>query len=330
MSDQPLIQGVNAAFLGVTDPAAHLDYYCGQLGFAVAESGRLTADEAAAIWGPGVGEIEVTVLAAAGADHGRIVLLRVGQAGPPEYPHSADYGLAGIDLYTRDINESHRVLEAAGYPWVTPPATWRVPLGEKIVTVTEGFCNAPEGTGVVFVQPAAPRGTAAWEAEPDRFYTELTSVVCHVPDFEAEIRFWGPDGLGMAQWYDATFSDPGLEAMASLPAGTVMRLSFLAGPRTARIEVTCIQNRTTGRDRRAEQRTARHLGHTGWLVRTHDLDAALERVRQRGGTVLTGPVVGPAVLFEQHRVAMVETPNGIPVTLVEHADQHHVDAGGDG
>ena len=56
--------------------------------------------------------------------------------------------------------------------------------------------------------------------------------------------------------------------MASLPAGTVMRLAFLAGPRTARIEVTCIQNRTTGRDRRPEQRTARHLGHTGWLVRT--------------------------------------------------------------
>lgn len=319
MSDQPPIQGVNAAFLGVTDPAAHLAYYCDQLGFAVAESGVLSAVEASAVWGEGVGEVGVTVLTAAGAGHGRIILLQLAEAGPAVYPHSADFGLAGIDMYTRDIAESHRVLTAAGYPWVTPPATWKVPLGEKIVTVTEGFCNAPEGTGVVFVQPAAPRGTAAWDAEPDRFYTELTSVVCHVPDFEAEIGFWGPDGLGLAQWYDVTFSDPGLDTMASLPAGTVMRLAFLAGPLTARIEVTRIQDRTVGTDRRAEQRTARHLGHSGWLVRTHDLDAVLDRVRQRGGAVLTGPLPGPDLLFRGARVAMVDTPNGIPVTFVEQA-----------
>ncbi|HEY8533118.1 MAG TPA: VOC family protein [Micromonospora sp.] len=319
MSDEPLIQGINAAFVGVTNPDDHLKFYCDQLGFAVAETGRLSAAEASAIWGEGVGEIGVTVLTAAGADHGRIVLLQVPNPGPAVYPHSADFGLAGIDLYTRDIQESHRVLTAAGYSWVTPPATWEVPLGEKVVTVTEGFCNAPEGTAVVFVQPAVPRGTAAWDAEPDRFYTELTSVVCHVPDFESEIRFWGPDGLGLSQWYDATFSHPGLDEMASLPSGTVMRLSFLAGPTTARIEVTCIQNRTMGRDRRAEQRTARHLGHTGWLVRTRDLDATVARVRELGGTVLTGPVPGPKVLFAEKRVAMVDTPNGIPVTFVEHA-----------
>lgn len=318
MTDQPLIRGVNAAFLGVTDPEPHLAYYRDQLGFAVAESGVLAASDAAAIWGEGVGEVGVTVLTAAGAPHGRIVLLTV-PAGEAVHPHSADYGLAGIDLYTRDITESHRVLTAAGYSWVTPPATWQVPLGEKLVTVTEGFCNAPEGTGVVFVEPAAPRGTAAWDAEPDRFYTELTSLVCHVPDFDAEVAFWGPDGLGLSQWYDVSFSDPGLDEMASLPPGTVMRLAFLAGELTARIEVTRIQDRTVGTDRRPQQRTGRHLGHTGWLVPTRDLDAALQRVRERGGSVRTGPVPAPALLFGGARVAFVDTPNGIPVTLVEQA-----------
>ena len=46
---------------------------------------------------------------------------------------------------------------------------------------------------------------------------------------------------------------------------------------------------------------------------------ALQRVRERGGQVLPGPVPGPAVLFGGGRVAMVDTPNGIPVTFVERA-----------
>ena len=74
-----------------------------------------------------------------------------------------------------------------------------------------------------------------------------------------------------------------------------------------------------GTDRRAQRRTARHLGHTGWLVHTRDLDAVLERVRERGGSVRTGPVQAPALLFGGARVAFVDTPNGIPVTLVEQA-----------
>jgi catechol 2,3-dioxygenase-like lactoylglutathione lyase family enzyme len=308
---------VNAAYVGVTDAQPHLELYCGQLGFAVAETGVIPAAQAAALWGEGIGDTEVTVLAAAGAAHGRIVLLRVPGAAPAEYPHTADFGLAGIDVYTRDIEESHRVLSAAGYRWMTPPDTWKVPLGDTLVTVTQGFCQGPEGTDIVFVQPAAPRGTAAWDAEPDRFYTELTSVVCHVPDFDAEVGFWGPDGLGLSPWYDVSFSHPGLDAMATLPPGTVMRLCFLAGPETARIEVTQIQNRSTGTDRRPEQRTGRHLGHSGWLVRTPDLDAALTAAERSGGRLLSPAADGPSVLFGGARVAMVDTPNGIPVTLHE-------------
>ncbi|MDA8368899.1 MAG: hypothetical protein M0026_03415 [Nocardiopsaceae bacterium] len=317
MTGQPLIQGVNAAFIGVSTPERHIDLYCGQLGYAVAESGVLSAEAAAAIWGEGVTETHVTVLTAAGAPHGRIVLLTVPDRGPAEYPHTADFGLAGIDMYTHDIQESHRTLTAASYDWVTPPATWEVPLGERMVTVTEGFCNAPDGTDLVFVEPASPRGTAAWDTDPDRGYTELTSVVCNVPDFEAEIGFWGPEGLGLQLWYDVSFSSPGLEEMASLPAGTQMRLAFLAGPLTARIEVTQVQDGMVGTDRRERQRTARHLGHTGWLVQTPDLDATLARVAELGGTVRTGPVHGPELLFGSARVAMVDTPNGIPVTIQE-------------
>ena len=318
MTKNPLVQGINAAFVGVSETQANIDFYCGQLGYEVSESGTIPADQAAGLWGAGV-DTEVTVLTAAGAPHGRIVLLSVADAAPAEYPHSADFGLAAIDMYTRDIEESHRVLTAAGHAWVTPPATWEVPLGEKLVTVTEGFCLAPDGTDVVFVEPAAPRGTQAWDNDPDRHYTELTSVVCHVPDFEAEVAFWGPDGLGLAVWYDVSFSSEGLEKMAELPPGSTMRLAFLAGAQTARIEVTQIVDRTIGTDRRDRQRTARSLGHSGWLVQTADLDAALARVTELGGTVLTGPAAGPAVLFGGSRVAVIDTPNRIQITLQETA-----------
>ncbi len=105
--------------------------------------------------------------------------------------------------------------------------------------------------------------------------------------------------------------------MASLPTGTIMRLAFLAGPKTARIEVTQIQDRTSGVDRRAQQRTARDLGHTGWLVQTSDLDEVIRRGTAQGGVVQSGPTAGSSVLFDSSRVAMMNTPNGIGVTVQE-------------
>ncbi|MBX6748817.1 MAG: VOC family protein [Micromonosporaceae bacterium] len=318
MTGNHLVGGVNAAFIGVTDPGPALDLYVGQLGWQVADEGVISAPAAARLWGEGVGELAVTVLTAAGAGHGRLVLLRVPDQPLPAHPRQADTGLIAINMYTRDIEVTYRQLVEAGQQWATKPATWEVPLGERMVTVTQGFLLAPQATDIVFVQPAQPRGTAAWDVDPERHYTELTSVVCHVPDFEAETRFWGADGLGLASWYDVTFSHPGLEALANLPPGTVMRLSFLAGPTTARIEVTRIADRTLGTDRRATQRTARHLGHTGWLVEVRDLEATVARAVELGATVHAAPHAGPEFLFAGRPVAFLDTPNGLPVTFVEH------------
>jgi len=317
MGESLIVGGVDAAFLGVNDLAAQLELYVDQLGWEVVEEGVLPATEAAALWGEGIGDLPLTVLNAAGAQHGRLVLIQVPEQEVPEHPLQADTGLVAINMYTRDIEVSHATLAAAGQQWRTPPATWAVPLGEKLVSVTQGFLLAPEGTDIVFVEPAQARGTAAWDAEPDRHYTELTSVVCHVPDFEAETAFWGPDGLGLQSWYDVSFTHPGLDEMALLPAGSVMRLSFLAGPTTARLEVTRLENRTLGTDRRDQQRTGRHLGHTGWLFKVKDLEETLFRAEQLGGTVCTRNQAGPSVLFGGKPVAFVDTPNGLPVTFVE-------------
>lgn len=317
MSATHLVGGVNAAFLGVNDLQSHLDLYVGQLGFAVAAQGLFDADQTSALWGPDVGAVAWTELRAAGAGHGRVILLEVPTQAAPEHPMQADTGLIAINTYTRDIEVSHRVLSESGQRFRTPPATWGVPLGDKLVSVTQMFLLAPDGVDIVFVEPAQARGTAAWDADPERHYTELTSVVCHVPDFEAEARFWGPEGLGLQAWYDVTFSHPGLDEMAELPTGSKMRLSFLAGATTARLEITRLENRDLGQDRRAQQRTGQHLGHTGWLFECTDLDAVLAQVVELGGNVLSAAHRGPEGLFGAHRVAFVNTPNDLPVTFVE-------------
>lgn len=318
MTDQALvIGGVDAAYLGVNEFRAHLDLYVGQLGWEEASSGVLGSAEAERLWGAGIGDIPFVELRAAGAGHGRLFLLQVPEQEVPEHPMQADLGMVAINMYTRDIEVSHRELGAVGHQFRTPPATWAVPLGDTLVSVTQMFLLAPEGVDVVFVEPAQARGTAAWDADPDRHYTELTSVVCHVPDFEAEARFWGADGLGLQSWYDVSFTHPGLDEMAQLPSGSVMRLSFLAGPTTARVEVTQLEEKARGVDRRAGQRTGRHLGHTGWLLKVRDLDETLFRVAQLGGTVLSEAHPGAASMFNGARVAFVDTPGGLPVTFVE-------------
>lgn len=313
----PLIEGITAAVIGTADVGRAVDFYCQHLGWEVADKGVVPAATTEALWGPGLGDIEATALCAAGADTGRIHLVEVSTpVAPVERPHNLDYGLIGIDMYARDIAAAHETMRRDGVEWLRAPSTYDVPLGGKNVQVTQGVCPAPDGTMVVFVQPLAVRDTAAWSVDPDRPYTELTSVVCHVPDPDAEIRLWGPDGLGLSIWYDVTFSAAGFDAVADLPPGTPMRLAFLAGPRTTRIEVTCaeIPHRV---DRRPTQRPGRSLGHSGWSVRTRDLDAALARAAAAGATRHGDVVHTSNPLHGDARVVAIDTPNGIAVDLWE-------------
>ncbi|MCC5577326.1 hypothetical protein IMZ11_17010 [Microtetraspora sp. AC03309] len=317
---QPLVEGITAAIVGVTEFGPHLDFFVGELGYEVAAEGVVPGAVADALWASGPADVEAVALAAAGAGTGRIHLVRVPEPiAPADPPHNLDVGLVGIDMYARDIEAAHAELGRSGRDWATPPTTYGVAVGEREVQVTQGVCPAPDGTVVVFVQPAAVRGTEAWAADPERSYTELTSVVCHVPDADAEVGFWGPEGLGMAVWYDVVFSSPGFDKVAGLPAGTKMRLAFLAGEKTARIEVTSAAGEH-GVDRRATQRPARSLGHSGWSVRTRDLEAALESVRRTGGRVLTSPVETDDPLHGRAIVATADTPNGVSVTLWQPRD----------
>ncbi|MEV4670032.1 hypothetical protein AB0K34_00115 [Actinomadura sp. NPDC049382] len=75
----PLVTGITAVLIGVTDFRPHLDLLCGELGFEVAAEGVVRAADAARLWGAEAGrrDVEAMMLTAAGASTGRIHLLKV-------------------------------------------------------------------------------------------------------------------------------------------------------------------------------------------------------------------------------------------------------------
>jgi len=262
--------------------------------------------------------LEIRVLAPAGVPGGQVVLVGLGgDTGKASHASTADTGLQGIDVYTRDIVATYHQLETAGYQWVAPPKSYEIAVDGIHVNVTEGICLAPDGVQVVFVQAANPRGTYTWEVDPNRSYTELTSVVCNVDDVEAKTRFWGPQGIGLSLQYDVHFSAPGFDEMTALPIGAEVRLAFLASLHTARIEIIDICTTAPQLDRRAAQHPSCALGHTGWVAQTTDLDQVLKKGAAMGGrpTRLCLEVDSP--LFGRARVASLTTPNGLSMTFFE-------------
>lgn len=317
---EPLITGVTAAIVGVDDFAPHLDFWCGQLGFEVVSSGTIDAQSARTVYGVD-GQIEVKVLAAAGAESGRIALMKVEHSSilDARFPHTSELGYHALDLYTKDILATHKQLTQAGWEWVGTPEAYTVPLGDRVVEVVEGFCFGPEGTDVVFVEAKNARPTLAWEKDPTRPYTELTSVVCAVEDVDKFKEFFGPNGLGLAIWYDVTFTSPGLLRMAELPEGLDVRFVFLAGPNTARIELIKVLGLEPPADLREEQRLGKSLGHVGWSFRTHDLSAAAAVVVAKGGSLTCAPTLVDDPFHGRANIVSALTPEGAAFELWQEA-----------
>jgi hypothetical protein len=306
-----LITSVTGAFVSVRDFAPHLDFWCGQLGWEVRESGVIAADVASSVYGVDA-PIEVQVLCAGGSDVGQVYLIKTANSASldPRFTHTSELGYHGLDVYTKDGLKTYGQLVDAGYEWAGKPEAYGVPIGDKVVEIMEGFCFGPEGTAVVFVEAKNARVTRAWEKDPELPYTELTSVVCAVRDVDALTKFFGPEGLGLSKWYDVTFSSPELEKITQLPEGSNVRLVFLAGPETARIEILRVENVEPPHDLRAVQRPGKSLGQVGWSFRTLDLDGALSMVEARGGRLLSKVTLTEDPIHGRARVASAETPEG--------------------
>ena len=313
-----LISGVTGAIVGVNNFQPHIDFWCGELGWEVLREGSISNDVAQKVYGV-TGQVEVKVLSVAGSKSGQIYLFKTDDSHSLEarYPHTSELGFHALDLYTKDISATYKQLSAAGIKWVREPEPYAVPLGDKVVEIVEGFCFSPEGTAVVFVEAKNARVTAAWEKNPDLPYTELTSVVTGVRDVDKLAAFFGEQGLGLSQWYDVSFSSPGLSKMAQIPEDSVVRLIFMAGPETARIEVIKVEGLEPPADLREIQRPGKSLGHVGWSFKTSNLSSALAKVREHGGKVLGEMVSTNDPIHGSSKVAAAETPEGAFIELWE-------------
>ncbi len=318
MTSAPFIDGVTAALVGVHNVDTHLGFWRDELGYEVIDNGVIAASTAKALYKVD-GEIEAWQMAPAGADTGQVWFIKTPNSAAltPKYPHTSEWGYHALDLYTRDVMATHSQLFPKGWQWPALPQAYGVPFGDKVIEITEGFCFGPEGTDIVFVEATNERPTHAWGTNPKLPYTELTSVVCGVKDVELAKEFFGPEGLGMGIWYDVSFVQDGVNLIAELPQGSNVRLAFVAGSKTARIELIHVHDLPPRADTRAQQRPGQVLGHMGWSFVTPDLDGAMKRIVEKKGALISDVVSTNDPLHGNARVVAAHTPEGAFIELWE-------------
>ena len=318
MADTPFVEGVTAALVGVHDADIHLGFWRDELGYEVISTGVISAEVAKALYNV-AGEIELWKLAPAQADSGQVWLMKTANSShlEPKHPHTSEWGYHALDLYTRNALATHSQLFPKGWQWPALPQAYGVPFGDKVIEITEGFCFGPEGTDIVFVEATNERPTIAWGKNPKLPYTELTSVVCGVKDVELAKEFFGPNGLGMDIWYDVSFVQDGVNLIAELPQGSNVRLAFVSGSKTARIELIHVNDLPPRADTRAIGRPGKVLGHMGWSFVTHDLDGAMKRIVEKKGEVISPVVTTNDPLHGSARVVAAHTPEGAFIELWE-------------
>ncbi|GIW06911.1 MAG: hypothetical protein KatS3mg060_1716 [Dehalococcoidia bacterium] len=317
MSD-PGLRGLTEVMVSVSDFEPHLALYRDLLGFDVRSHGVIDPIVAATLWGIPTGRaVEAMQLGAGASDSGLLRLVRV--AGAPteaERPAVLDFGLFDFDIYTMDMPAAYNELTAAGYEWTSPPQLWS-PDGQPEIDVLEGWCLAPDGVNLVMNRPFQRKGSKAWNADPDRRYTEVTASVTVVADLEREATFW--QALGLRIGVDFLLRHPAIDRFLQLPAGTELRMLLLTarGSGPARVELITPLTNASGVDRTRRQRPGQVLGLCGWALRVGDLDAALDAVARGGGRCVGGPISIETPIHGQGRAAAVETPAGVLIELTQ-------------
>jgi hypothetical protein len=101
----------------------------------VVGEGTVPATVTARLW-DAHGPLPFTLLAVPGVASGRIGLLRAGTPAPATRASLLDRGLAGLDVYARDLARTYDELRSDGHAWRSEPVHYSVPVGNAEVTVT--------------------------------------------------------------------------------------------------------------------------------------------------------------------------------------------------
>ena len=309
----PLITGVHALMLGVTEFTPLQRIFTEALGWDVLQQADLPAAVCETLWHiPAAAQ--VMVLASRGVDYGRVHLCRFPDLSPAVIDGQGPraFGFRAMNTYVRDMAAARSRVEAAGAGWGAEASFTIESVDGSTQTVSQGRVLPPDAAGLVFVMPAVPRWTAAWSKDETVFCPEATSVVVASAAPDDSKRFWGPEGLGLEILYDVVQSDANTNKMIGLEPDAAVRVIFGWGEKTARVEILGRARdayaHIPGTDITALQRPGLSLGPVGWVIQVASLDEALPRMESLGGLLVAGPVAVDNPLHGARRLATVQTP----------------------
>ncbi len=214
----PALESPDYAIIGATNPVATCTFL---KRFDFEEQGRVHFSPAAARHLYGLdGASEGVMLQAPGARRGRLQVTATPMAAPPS--GSTDQGAHAIDLYTRDIEKSLGIAEAAGGR-VSSVSRYQVgPL-----TLQEAKAEGPDALQLVFLQ-VDRRRSSRLDTMESALHSELHSFVWVVGHIDLSLPFWR-DEAGLQVFLDVTMREPAIARFMGLPrADAPLRLAMMA------------------------------------------------------------------------------------------------------
>jgi len=214
----PVLESPEISIIGATNMAETLRFL--KL-FEFEEQGTVQVPQAAARQLYGLEEAtEGVLLGSPGAPKGRLQVTATPHAGHRHGP--TDQGAHAIDLYTRDIDESLRIAEAAGGQ-VSPISSYKVgPL-----TLREAKAEGPDHLELVFLQVDRRRSSRLDRME-SAVHSEVHSFVSIVRSIDECLPFWR-DEAGLLSFLDVTMREPSIAQFMGLPRpDSPLRLAMMA------------------------------------------------------------------------------------------------------
>ncbi|MFN8535049.1 MAG: hypothetical protein U0556_16040 [Dehalococcoidia bacterium] len=152
MTDTRVIGRIQAVTVVTPDLDASLQFYQEGLGYSLLDRGTLDAEGAPQVEGESLGGRAWALVNAPGAVDGAVRLLTAPANALPNRPRPDakpwDPGLAVLELYMRDPQESFRHVQAVGAPVLSPPLPYRFvnagPFGDIDVISYAAFGPAGE------------------------------------------------------------------------------------------------------------------------------------------------------------------------------------------
>lgn len=264
----------------------------GDVGAAVAFFSRLGLQET------GRGSLPAELYGTAGtfvdlasAPRGRVRVVQV--AAPPAPRQAYEGGLAALDFYSRDLDRSLAVANAA------VAARVRLELGPLVMQQLR--LAGPDETPIVLVD-ASSRRPSLLDDDEHALHSEAHSMVWVVPSIDEALPFWRDAGLTVA--FDVPICSPAIADLLDLPRPEVpVRMAMLTDDdvRPMRLELFEFPDEPT-----APTNTDPRAG-TAWpVLEVDDLDAA-----RALPWVSTGPVVDVA----GRRTSRCIAPGGVVAEL---------------